>query len=1497
MPFEPAPPQPALRPNTAGDLPLPPDTSTAAVAAAAFRQYNTVVSILNAARNSGPFQPDPNHDPLDVIRGTPYEAGHLDRFIGSRSEAETRSIMGSIDQEQSDKRTLAAAGLGGSMLEMLAGTLDPTIALPAGAVVRAGREGYAIGRSALAIGAAAAGQAAVQEGILQATQETRSPAESAIAIGTATLLGGLLGAGAARLLSTADRKVLEQALDRERVRIDEHAQGRPPETPAAGVGRAANENAGGAPVAASAGAAAADVRKLELEPFGLDSVPVVREGLDRMDPMMRLFRSESTVARRTAADLAETPLMFRDNREGIATVQGATLEREARLAINSARVNTADEFDRLFSEYRFGSPDVTMPRMRAQFERVMGRDGEFMTFADFKREVSKALQEGDRHDIPQVEQAAQYVRRTVFNPWRDRAVQAGLLPDDVGVKTAESYFQRVYDKTKISARRPEFVDRITDWLRSDQDTKRVARDRISGLADMHRQWEQRTRTWEARLERLSAAQEKVSARLDERAMEVARAEKRVGVLEDRATTIAEELSEIADFIRAMREEVRDPAMLTRLNAMEQEAAALRKAERPVTERSLDKLEKEELGSILTGQVRMAAEMVTGRRSYPKAPSFISWLVANGGIKDNRGDLAAIMGGGRSRPGLLNNKAGHTLDEIAEKIAGEAPGHFPVRDEPGSGRPSHQQVLSWIDEALRGRQPDWWIASRSTDDKEKIAAGQFAAALEETLSRAGVEVKNVRDVAKVFRDERVGNSSVTLEDLDRIAAEMEAAGESVPISIRRRAVQDEIDVERGTITELRGLIGRAIAARDSRQGRYRLAEARGNEAAYAERSNRGRLGVLQDRLDRGEARRELMTDAIEMASRMRDDMRAKIEAEIGAWEGKSAAEAKSAIKAREKYATETGRRPDEPRLTSADSAVDRVVKRLINSDRDLDDETLRSRSQEIVDRILSSPDGRLPYDVAAGGPRTGVPTGEQPRGPLNSRDFMIPDAAIRDFLEQDVEKVIALHMRTMVPDVMLAERFGDVDLSMPIRSINEDYARRVDAAKSEKERTRLEKERQRVIGDLAAVRDRIRGVYGYSPDQFMRSAARIGSAMKSYNVISNMGSAVVSSLSDMAGPIFRNGLMTTFRDGWMPFFHALTGDGEAWKAAKRQYRAMGIVTETAIASRAHALDDITDLYRPESRLERTLQWGADKFQLMNLLAPWTDWGKTTASVISGAEILRATEAVASNTATARQLTNLAASGIDRNMASRIWRQFDPAGEIKAGAIQDGVYLPNTGDWRDGGARQAFEGAVGREADIAIVTPGQEKPLWMSQPVIGVLGQFKSFTAASTQRVLIANLQRRDAAALQGLIFSLGLGMMSYRLNALFSGQKVSDRPQDWVKEGISRSGMLGWLEEGNALASKMSRGGVDIYRMIGADKPLSRYASRSVLDQLLGPTAGKIEALAKVTGAAASRDWSESDTHALRRLGAFQNLFYVRGLLDQVERGVNGALGVEMKARP
>ena len=1466
-----------IRPNITTP---PPEPARGDLAAAAFRQENAVVSVWNAVRNAGPFAPEEGHNPLGIIANTPYEANHLDRFLGSRSEAETRSIMGRIDQEEADRRVLAAGGIGGTLLEMLAGTLDPTIALPAGAVVKAGRGGYSLGRSAMSIGMAAAGQAALQETALQGSQETRTGMESAVSIGSATLLGSLLGAGAARLLSSVDRRALVKALDAERGKMDAHVANTRAAGEVASAERVASAQNDNAPLsantrAAAAGAAAADTRRLELAPaLGLEKAGI--------DPMSRTFNSESVAARRTMADLAETPLMFKENFDGIATVQGASLEREAKLAINGTRVQVADEFDRLFAEYRFGSGDVSYPRFRAQFERFTGGgDADKMTFADFKREVAKALQEGDRHGVPQVEQAARYIRQKVFDPWKDRAIKAGLLPEDVDVKTAESYFQRVYDKQKIGAQRPFFVNTVMDWLRSDQSKKLEQKQQLAWMNAQLRSWSGQVRKMEARLERLQAGQDKVAARLDERAMEVRRSEKRVDTLKERETEVADELTEIETFIREVREDIRDPALLARIDQLEADAAALRKADRPATEADLRRIEEAEVKGTLTGATRQAAEMLVGRRAYPKAPSFVTYLVANGGVSDAGGDLAHVIGGRRSRPGLLNEQ-GRSLDQWGEKLANEYPGAFP------NGRPSPNEVLEFIDEAMRGRPPHWWVENMSPADRSALDAAKLAAAMDEVFSRAGIEVKSVRDIGQLLRDGRRGD--VTLADLDKIAAEMEAAGEIIPAAQRRADVEERLAADVGTLRQLRATLADAIEGRAAAERRYGKATAVTDEATLGARANRGRLGVLQDRLDRAEARRELITDALEIAGKQRDELRGKIEEVIGVWEGKSAAEAKSAIKAREKYAAENPREDGSPRLTGADQAVDRAVRRIIKSDREFEDADLRAKAHEITDRILSSPDGRLPYDLAGGGPKAGV--SNDARGALQSRDFNIPDELIRPWLDQDVERVVGLHLRTMVPDVLMAERFGDVNLDMPIRAINEEYAALADAARSEKERTRLEKQRQQAIGDIAAVRDRIRGVYGYSPDPFMRKAARTAQAIKNYNVISTMGSAAVTSLSDMAGPVFRNGFTTTLRDGWAPFFRMLTGDGEAWKAAARQYRAMGIVTETAIASRHHALDDILDLYQPQSRVESALQWGADKFQLANLLAPWTDWGKTTASVIAGAEILRASQAAVAGTASKRQLANLAASGIDRQMADRIWRQFDPAGEVKAGAIQDGVYLPNTGDWKDLGARQAFEGAIGREADIAIVTPGQEKPLWMSQPIVSVLGQFKSFTAAATQRVLMANLQRRDAAALQGLIFSVSLGMLSYRLNALFSGQPVSDRPQDWFKEGVSRSGVLGWLEEGNALASKMSRGGVDVYRLIGADKPLSRYASRSVLDQLLGPTVGKVESLAKVTGAMAARDWSAADTRALRRLSAFQNLFYVRRLFDQAEGALNGAVGAE-----
>jgi hypothetical protein len=191
------------------------------------------------------------------------------------------------------------------------------------------------------------------------------------------LLGGLIGAGAAGLLSRGERQALETALDSERAATDAHLAG-------TSIGSAQ-------PV----GAAAADARQLDMFKTGL-------EFSNRISPTRRTLASTELEGRRVMADLAETPYRFKENEEGVATTQGPAVDRMVRMEQNAVRVQVADEFDRLFAEYRFGSADVSMPRMRAQFERLTGANEGKMQLTEFKQEVAKALREGDQHSIPQV---------------------------------------------------------------------------------------------------------------------------------------------------------------------------------------------------------------------------------------------------------------------------------------------------------------------------------------------------------------------------------------------------------------------------------------------------------------------------------------------------------------------------------------------------------------------------------------------------------------------------------------------------------------------------------------------------------------------------------------------------------------------------------------------------------------------------------------------------------------------------------------------------------------------------------------------------------------------------------------------------------------------------------------------------------------------------------------------------------------------------------------
>lgn len=1104
VPFRTTAPTPAIRPE-----PAPGSLETIESAGALFNwPYRSVRDFID--RFGAEY--DPTHDPMSLIKGTKY-ASDPGRFARSYSETETRAIMREWDADEHAADIYQRSGSLGTVAALGAGLLDPTIFLPIAKVFTGAKAGVTALRLAGDTALTGALASSISEAGMASTTPHYTAGDFARGVGTATVLSGLLGGALGALLSRGEAKAIQDGLHAFREDWgNDIAQGFPQ----------------------SAGAATADTRQLEMARTGIEKI----DPTARVSPPRRVLNSPFVSARRTVADLVETPYLFKENREGIATTQGPALDRLARLEINKSRIALTDVLTDTFTRYRFnGQADV--PKTQRMFTHMMdiaGRPREKMSYPEFKDAIDDALRNSDKHDIPEVAEAAGFIRRTIVNPWKDRAIKAGLLPEDVDAGTAASYMMRHWNKQRVIAARPELVRISADWLESEQARKAGIQTNLQGLAKQ-------------------------------------------------------------------------------------------------------------------------------------------------------------------------------LDEAEAKAA------------------------------------KLEASVRATDDA-KIAAAD--------------------DVAQ---------------------------------------------------------------------------------------------------------------------------LRKKVEKELTEWKGKSAAEAISAIARREKAAE--GRAEDAPRLKEADKTVSKVLQRIIDKNSDLSRQELESRANEIIDRIVGSPDGRLAYDAPSGGPTVGVSRGPRQRGPLASREFMIPDHLIRQFLHTDVEQTAIKYLETMVPDILLTEKFGDVDMTDAFRRLHDESAAMQMAAKSPAERAKIAKQADAAEADLAAMRDRIRHTYGYSSDPRAHFWGRMAQLASRYDTLSNLGGVLLSQVADIATTQMRYGLASQFRNAWIPMARALMNPElrKAVGAQRRQFKALGIAAETYLASRANSLHNIVDTYSGHTKIESTISAMADKFPVATMLAQFTDFTKLAAGMVSSAEISHAVEKAAIGKASAKQITDLAEAGIDAAMATRIWSELSKEGG--SDLIAD-IRISNTGNWTDHGARQAFEGALARDSDLMVVTPGAERPLMMSRPVAALILQYKSFVVAANERILIRGLQLHDANVLQYVVSATALGMLGELGYSYITDRDLPATPADWVKQGVSRSGMLGWLHEGNAIASKWTGGTADAYRLMGATRPDSRYISRSKWGAVLGPTAGKLENLLTVASDVANGTWTAQDTTRMRRLMIGQNLFYLRRLLDLGEEEVNESLGVEQR---
>ena len=416
--------------------------------------------------------------------------------------------------------------------------------------------------------------------------------------------------------------------------------------------------------------------------------------------------------------------------------------------------------------------------------------------------------------------------------------------------------------------------------------------------------------------------------------------------------------------------------------------------------------------------------------------------------------------------------------------------------------------------------------------------------------------------------------------------------------------------------------------------------------------------------------------------------------------------------------------------------------------------------------------------------------------------------------------------------------------------------------------RLEKERTQVLTDIAGMRDRIRGVYGFQEDNVW---TRIGRSARDLNYLRLLGGVTVSSLPDIARIVMAEGFAKSFSKGLAP----LVRNSKTFKVAAAEARRYGVGTDALMTGKSEIIADVGDYTQGGTFIERGLRAGANKFGRINLLDYWTAGMKQLHAVTMQTSIF-------DGLSKGKYDKRLARLGIDEQSAKDMWEQVN-----KHGKFEDGVWITNAKNWDNPALERMWGAAVRKESDRVILIPGQEKPLFMSSELGKSIGQFRSFVLSATQRVLIAGLQRQDHNALGGAMTLVGMGMFSYYMKQKIAGREVSDDPGVWIAEGIDRSGVIGVLGEINNTVEKISSNSFGLRPILGVDAPASRFVSRSVSESLLGPTFGSLlsTTVAASNAVTSSEPMTEADVRALRRLIPLQNLVGVNKAFDQVEKAI------------
>jgi hypothetical protein len=506
-----------------------------------------------------------------------------------------------------------------------------------------------------------------------------------------------------------------------------------------------------------------------------------------------------------------------------------------------------------------------------------------------------------------------------------------------------------------------------------------------------------------------------------------------------------------------------------------------------------------------------------------------------------------------------------------------------------------------------------------------------------------------------------------------------------------------------------------------------------------------------------------------------------------------------------------------------------------------------------------------------------------RGAEQLRTLDIPIEEKMRYLESDMDKLIRIYARNVVPDVELTKAGMGLNGSVAIEKIRKVYERErqrigaredLDPKQKEAEQDRLQREavktEQAFVGQVQRLRHQ-RAVPA-DPDSYLYRGGRL---LQQWNVLTMMGNVLAPSLVDPAIAVYKYGFRRVWRHALKPYITDLKN----LRFAQREALYNGM-NDMLLQNHFYQVADLMEDTGRRNSFEKGAEFLANKIGVVGLYSQWTQIMKQWVTPVAAGKILDALDAVMTGNkrwmSQAEARETLAYAHIDGDLAERIWRQQDNGGLVQSGDL----WVPNTQSWDDPGAVEAFRAAILSQVEGTIVTPGLERALFVDASMgHKLLFQFQSFMWSSNTKVLMAGLQQRDSAVLEGILVGTALGALSYAVDKMARGEWEEAQNQDydkWADEIIARSPFLGVFAQAMKIGQAIP--GTRDYLTV-SDEGTDRRFAGNVLGSVAGPSYTTLNRALKLVSEVDSPTQSTANT--VRQLTPYNNIIWARQAFQKV----------------